>query len=121
MKSSRRTIIPLTALCVLLSALALTGATARPSARAETLVPPGGEQVEIIRDGYGVPHVYAETREGVAFGAGYALAQDRLWQMEVLRHTAKGRLSDFLGVPGTPVRDGLRSQDRTVRFFTYTE
>jgi acyl-homoserine lactone acylase PvdQ len=48
-------------------------------------------------DGYGVPHVYGSTRGGVMFGAGYAGAQDRLFLMDVLRHTAKAELSSFVG------------------------
>ena len=54
--------------------------------------------VTIERDsGYGVPHVYGSTRGGVMFGAGYAGAQDRLFLMDVLRHTAKAELSSFVG------------------------
>jgi len=49
----------------------------------------------IIRDGYGVPHVFADTKEGLAFGAGYAVAQDRLWQLDVFRRQATGRLAEF--------------------------
>jgi acyl-homoserine lactone acylase PvdQ len=54
--------------------------------------------VTIARDGsFGVPHVYGDTRGGVMFGAGYAGAQDRLFLMDVLRHTAKAELSSFVG------------------------
>jgi penicillin amidase len=49
----------------------------------------------IIRDDYGVPHVFADTKADLAFGAGYAMAQDRLWQADVLRRAAKGRLAEF--------------------------
>jgi penicillin amidase len=69
--------------------------------------------VTIQRDSFGVPHVFADTREGVSYGAGYALAQDRLWQMHVFRHIAKGRISDLFG----PI---ALETDKTVRFFTYT-
>jgi acyl-homoserine lactone acylase PvdQ len=54
--------------------------------------------VTIERDkGFGVPHVYGSSRAGVMFGAGYAGAQDRLFLMDVLRHTAKAELSSFVG------------------------
>jgi acyl-homoserine lactone acylase PvdQ len=54
--------------------------------------------VTINRDNsFGVPHVYGSTRGGVMFGAGYAGAQDRLFLMDVLRHTAKAELSSFVG------------------------
>src|SRR3954463_16309459 len=54
--------------------------------------------VTIVRDkGYGVPQVYGTTRADVMFGAGYAGAQDRLFLMDVLRHTGRAQLSSFAG------------------------
>src|SRR3954447_26091123 len=54
--------------------------------------------VTIIRDKqHGVPHVYGDTRADVTFGAGYAGAQDRLFLMDVLRHTGRATLSSFVG------------------------
>ena len=49
----------------------------------------------IIRDAYGVPHVFAETKEDLAFGAGYAMAQDRLWQADTFRRLPAGRLAEL--------------------------
>ena len=43
------------------------------------------KKVTIIRDNYGVPHVFANTKEELGFGAGYAMAQDRLWQADLYR------------------------------------
>jgi penicillin amidase len=74
----------------------------------------GAEQIRIVRDEYGVPHVHATTRQAVSYGAGYAIAQDRLWQMHVFRHIGKGRLSELLGPPVVDI-------DKEIRFFTYTE
>ena len=75
---------------------------------AESTVSPRSD-VTIVRDkGYGVPHVYGSTRAGVMFGAGYAAAQDRLFLMDVLRHTARAELSSFAG--GS---EGDRAMDRT--------
>ncbi|MGH2461128.1 MAG: penicillin acylase family protein [Chloroflexota bacterium] len=53
--------------------------------------------VEVIRDSYGVPHVYAEDEPDVFFGLGFAMAQDRLWQMDYMRRKATGRLAALLG------------------------
>jgi len=50
---------------------------------------------EIKRDEYGVPHVFAETQEALSFGAGYAIAEDRLWQADVFRRQATGRLAEL--------------------------
>ena len=52
-------------------------------------------QVTIIRDNYGVPHIFASTKEGLAFGTGYAMAQDRLWQADVFRRSSFGSLAEF--------------------------
>ena len=53
--------------------------------------------VEIVRDNANVPHIFGETDEDVYFGLGLAHAQDRLWQMLLLRRTAQGRLSELFG------------------------
>jgi len=58
---------------------------------------PGPEETlcTIIRDNYGVPHIFADTKEGLGYGAGYAMAQDRLWQADVMRRAATGRLAEL--------------------------
>ena len=53
--------------------------------------------VEILRDRWGVPHIYAKTVEDSQFGLGYAHAQDRLFQMDLNRRTACGKLSELFG------------------------
>ena len=53
--------------------------------------------VEIVRDNANVPHIFGETDADVFFALGYAHAQDRLWQMTMLRRTAQGRLSELFG------------------------
>lgn len=53
--------------------------------------------VEIVRDNANVPHIFGETDEDVFFGLGFAHAQDRLWQMTMLRRTVQGRLSEIFG------------------------
>lgn len=53
--------------------------------------------IEIIRDAYGVPAVTGRTSEDVWFGAGYAVAQDRLFQLELFRRATRGRLAEILG------------------------
>lgn len=54
--------------------------------------------VTIQRDSaFGVPHIYGVTRADTMFGAGYAGAADRLFLMDVLRHTGRAELASFLG------------------------
>ena len=54
-------------------------------------------RVTITRDEYGVPHVFGSTLEAVWFGVGYAQAQDRLWQAELLRRSATGTSAEIQG------------------------
>ncbi|MEO9652832.1 MAG: penicillin acylase family protein [Roseobacter sp.] len=53
--------------------------------------------VEIVRDNANVPHIFGSTDEDVYYALGFAHAQDRLWQMTMLRRTAQGRLSELFG------------------------
>ncbi|WP_281982093.1 penicillin acylase family protein [Thalassorhabdomicrobium marinisediminis] len=53
--------------------------------------------VEIVRDNADVPHIFGETDDDVFYALGLAHAQDRLWQMTMLRRTAQGRLSELFG------------------------
>lgn len=57
------------------------------------------ERVEVLRDTYGVPHVLASDTHDVFFAQGYVTAQDRLWQMDIYRRAAQGRLAEVLGEP----------------------
>lgn len=68
------------------------GASARPAGATSG-------QVTIRRDGYGMPHVYANTVYGIFYGYGYAVAQDRLFQMEMARRSTQGRVAEVLGQP----------------------
>ena len=55
------------------------------------------DKVEVIRDRWGVPHIYAENEEDLLFAQGYVHAQDRLWQMEFHRRLASGTLAEIVG------------------------
>ena len=56
-----------------------------------------GGHVDILRDRAGVPHIFGSATEDVYFGVGFAMAQDRLWQMDRLRRRALGRQAEILG------------------------
>src|SRR5262245_52632410 len=62
--------------------------------------------VRIVRDTWGVPHIYAGTRDDVFFAQGFVQAQDRLFQMDLWRRSAQGRLSQVLG-PNFIERDAM--------------
>lgn len=68
-------------------------------------------KVEIIRDSYGMPHIYAQTDEDAFFALGYCMAQDRLFHMDLVRRVARGRLAEILG-------ESVVSVDRLFRTIT---
>ena len=61
--------------------------------------PAGAENGKVVikRDHYGVSHVYADTVYGVFYGYGYAIARDRLFQMDMVRYTGQGRVAEIMG------------------------
>jgi penicillin amidase len=68
-----------------------------PKIQGEERLPGLSGEVEVVRDRAGVPHLYATNLEDLYFAQGYVHAQDRLWQMELNRRTAAGRLSEMFG------------------------
>ena len=54
-------------------------------------------RVEVLRDRWGVPHIYASSAEDLFFAQGFVAAQDRLYQMEMWRRTGAGELAEVLG------------------------
>ena len=67
--------------------------------------------VEIVRDNADVPHIFGQSDEDVFFALGYAHAQDRLWQMTMLRRTVQGRLSELFGSRTVKIDSLLRRFD----------
>lgn len=70
-----------------------------PRARGREVVGGLRSRVEIVRDRWGIPHIYARNLPDLFFAVGYAQAQDRLWQMDYHRRLASGTLSEVLGEP----------------------
>jgi penicillin G amidase len=57
------------------------------------------QRAEVLRDSYGVPHIYAQNAYDLFYLQGYVTAQDRLFQMELYRRAGAGRLAEVLGEP----------------------
>ena len=55
------------------------------------------DETTVYFDGFGVPHIYANNAIDAMTALGYVHAQDRLWQMELMRRIAPGRLSEIFG------------------------
>jgi penicillin G amidase len=98
-------------LLVTFAALLLTAAVFEPTTSKLQL--PGLKQpVEILRDRWGIPHIYAKTEEDLFFAQGWITATDRLFQLDLWRRIGAGRLSEVLG-PNFVSRDRIA---RLVRF-----
>ncbi len=68
--------------------------------------------VEVLRDRWGIPHIYAQSVEDLFFAQGFVVAQDRLWQMEVWRRWSEGRMAELIGEEGF-------AHDRLVRMLQF--
>jgi len=75
-------------------------------------VPGLRDEVEVIRDRWGVPHIYARNTDDLFMAQGYVMAQDRLWQMEMWRREREGRMAEILGPTAV-------ARDRTARLLKY--
>jgi penicillin G amidase len=105
-----RLILWTAAIAVILVGTAIWWYVYRPLPQLDgTLVLPGlhGE-VTVERDNWGVPHIRANSEEDLAEAQGYVLAQDRLWQMDLLRRAARGQLSEVLGPATASIDEDFR-------------
>lgn len=103
------------ALAIALSILLILGASAallvywafvyRPHVRIEgrLRIPGLAVPVEVLRDRWGAPHIYAASESDLWFAQGFVHAQDRLWQMEQFRRIAAGRMSEGVGEEGLAI------------------
>lgn len=101
----------LACLCVALSAaqesaksLELRAQHARSALEGKLVVSGLREPVEVLRDEWGVAHIYARNQHDLFFAQGYVVAQDRLFQMEMWKRAGQGRLAEVLG-PSAVQRD----------------
>src|SRR5215475_3829184 len=67
--------------------------------------------VQVVRDRWGVPHIYAQDDADLFFAQGFVQAQDRLFQMDLWRRSSLGRLSEVLG-PNFAERDAMTRRMR---------
>ena len=71
--------------------------SSRPDYNAELRLPGLSKPVEVFFDDHAVPHIYASNERDLFMALGYVHAQDRLFQMEMIRRLADGRLSEIFG------------------------
>lgn len=88
-------------------------ADAAQQVRERSITVPGlRAPVEVRRDRWGVPHIYAQSQHDLFFAQGYTAAQDRLFQMEMWRRQGEGRLAEVLGSSAV-------ERDRMARLVAY--
>ena len=68
-------------------------------------------EVTVERDRWGVPHIRASSVQDLAEAQGYVMAQDRLWQMDLLRRVTRGQLSEILGTRTLPIDKEFRTME----------
>ena len=73
------------------------------------------EEVRVFRDKYGIPHIYAENEADLYKTTGYIMAQERLWQMDLLRRVTTGRLSEIFGKDMVKTDEIMRALQMTAK------
>src|SRR6266487_2480863 len=84
----------------------------------EIVVPGLRQRVEVLRDRWGVPHIYAKNQDDLFFAQGFVCAQDRLFQMDLWRRLARGETADLLG-RGTRESGSRLEADRLARLLRF--
>lgn len=72
-------------------------------------------EVTVYRDERGMPHIYAENEQDLYFAVGYVMAQERMWQMDLIRRATTGRLSEIFGKDYVQTDLFLRSLEMTAK------
>lgn len=97
-----RSLAALSLLLLLVAALTCAAAyvylrQSLPQLEGEVRAPELHVPVDVLRDAYGIPHIFAASQTDAVYALGYVHAQDRLWQMEMNRRIGAGRLAEVLG------------------------
>lgn len=80
--------------------------------------------VEVYRDSFAIPHVYAKDEHDLYTAVGYIMAEERLWQMDFLRHVTEGRLSEIFGegfVETDLILRALRFREKSEKILKQTD
>jgi penicillin amidase len=92
-----------------------------PEAASGMAVPADYGKIEVLRDAWGIPHVFSETDAGALYGLGYATAEERGFQMTYARRIMQGRLAETIGRRAhTSRRETAYELDRKMRTFGWS-
>ncbi len=111
---ARRVLIALVALVVVLAVVAGAVAVSLvrrpfPQTGGEVAVPGVTGRVTVLRDGHGIPQIYADSTQDLFRAQGFVAAQDRFFQMDLRRHITSGRLSELVGSSGLETDKVIRT------------
>ena len=90
-------LVLLSLLLIIIIALVVYGFYLKPKYEGEVQLKNIQKETTVYFDEFGVPHIYADNSKDAMEALGYVHAQDRLWQMELMRRIAPGRLSEIFG------------------------
>lgn len=112
MRWVKRALVGLSVIVIVLAAVGVwVVRRSFPDVDGELAVPGLEDRVEVVRDEWGVPHIYAGNTHDLFFAQGYTHAQERFWQMDFWRHIGAGRLSEMFGEGQLDTDRFLRSLD----------
>jgi penicillin amidase len=90
-------LVVMSLLAILIVGVVLYGFYLKPKYEGKVQLKSILDQATVYFDNFGVPHIYASNSIDAMTALGYVHAQDRLWQMELMRRIAPGRLSEIFG------------------------
>lgn len=93
----------------LIAALAWYRSASQPQIDGKVSLAGVSAPIDIVRDAEGIPHIYAQSTDDAYFALGFVHAQDRLWQLELNRRIAAGRMAEILGPNAVDTDRFLRS------------
>lgn len=99
----------LTAILAMIAALTWYRGASQPEIDGRLKIAGLHASVDIVRDAEGIPHIYAQSPADAYFSLGFVHAQDRLWQLELNRRIASGRMAEILGPDAVNTDRFLRS------------
>jgi penicillin G amidase len=116
-KTLLKLILALVVVAVIAAILLINGIKkgAIPKYNGEMIIPGLGSDVTVYRDERGMPHIYASDEHDLYFSTGYVMAQERLWQMDLIRRATTGRLSEIFGESMVKTDLFLRSLNMTTK------
>jgi penicillin G amidase len=110
-------LLALVIVVVIVGLIIITGIKhgAKPQYKGEIVIKGLGSDVTVYRDERGIPHIYAGNEHDLYFSVGFVMAQERLWQMDLIRRATTGRLSEIFGASYVQTDLFLRSLDMTTK------